>query len=112
MLAPKTPKAQTKAKEIPISKMPQRPTVLGHWLGRDPVELSQFLERAIGNQATLRLLGRRAPMQQRGAGENTITEETSRGAASDFSKVPPFPPDRASRGSSPQPSIIQRKLVV
>src|SRR5262245_60811956 len=46
------------------------------------------------------------------ATQNTMTEETSRGASWDFSKIPLFPPDRPSRGSFPQPSIIQRKLVV
>ena len=39
-----------------------------------------------------------------------MTGETSRGASWDFSKIPLFPPER--QGSSPQPSIIQRKLVV
>jgi hypothetical protein len=120
MFAPKVPKAQTKALGNSFSKMPQRSTLLGHRFG--PVEQALFLRRTIGNQATLRLLAQQTPRpavrdprgdyQQGGATENTMTGETSRGASWDFSKIPLFPPDRASRGSSPQPSIIRRKLVV
>jgi hypothetical protein len=124
MFALKVAKAQMKAVDNPTSKMtPYRSTSAGHRLGRDPVELSLFLQRTIGNQATLRLLGRQTSRpavsnppsdceQGAGATENTMTEETSRGVSWDFSKIPLFPPERASRGSSPQPSIIQRKLVV
>ena len=110
MFAPKVPKAQTKATEKSSSKMPQRSTVLGHRLGHDPVEQALFLQRTIGNQATLRLLAQQTSRQQGSATENTMTGETPRGASWDFSKIPLFPPDR--QGSSPQPSIIQRKLVV
>jgi hypothetical protein len=125
MFAPKVAKAQTKAAENPTSKMtPQRSTLTGHRLGHDPVERALFLQRTIGNQAMLRLLAqqtsRRAvsnppsDYEQGGvATENTMARETPRGSASwDFSRIPLFPPDRASRGSSPQPGIIQRKLVV
>jgi hypothetical protein len=126
MFAPKVAKAQTKAAENPRSTLaPQRSTLAGHRLGHDPVEHALFLQRTIGNQATLRLLARQTSTptvsnppsyceQEGGATENTTARETSRGASWDFSKIPLFPPDRASRsrGSSPQPDIIQRKLVV
>ena len=110
MFAPKVPKAQTKAIEKSSSKMPQQSTILGHRLGHHPVEQALFLQRTIGNQATLRLLAQQTSRQQGSATENTMTGETSRGASWDFSKIPLFPPKR--QGSSPQPSIIQRKLVV
>ena len=112
MFAPKVPKAQTKALENSSRKMPQQSTLLGHRLGHDPVKQVLFLQHTIGNQATLRLLAQQTSRQQGGATENTMTGEPSRGASWDFSKIPLFPPDRASRGSSPQPSVIQRKLVV
>jgi len=110
MFAPKVPKAQTKALENSFSKMPERSTLLGHRLGHDPVEQALFFQRTIGNQAILRLVAQQTSRQQGGATENMMTGETSRGASWDFSKIPLSPPDRL--GSSPQPSIIQRKLVV
>lgn len=112
MFAPKVPKAQTKAFENSSSNMPQRSTVLRHRLGHDPVESPLFLQRAIGNQATLRLQAQQTSRQQGCAAENSMAGKTSRGASWDFSKIPLFPPDRPRRGSSPQPGIIQRKLVV
>jgi hypothetical protein len=92
MFGPKVPKAQTKALENSSSKMPQRSTLLGHRLGHDPVELPLFLQRTIGNQATLRLLAQQTPrpavrdprgdsQQEVGATENTMTGEASRGAS-------------------------------
>jgi hypothetical protein len=112
MFAPKVPKAQTTALENSSSKMPQRSPLFGHRLGHDPVALPLFLQRTIGNQATLRLLAKQTLSQHGDATENAMTGETSRGASWDFSKIRLFPPDRASRGLSPLPSIIQQKLVV
>ena len=112
MFAPKVPKAQTKALENSSRKMPQQSTLLGHRLGHNPVEQELFLQHTIWNQATLRLPAQQTSRQQGGATENTMTGEPSRGASWDFSKIPLFRPARAGRGSSPQPSVIQRKLVV
>jgi len=64
MFAPKVPKAHTKTLENSFSKMPQRSTLLGNRLGHDPVALPLFLQRTIGNQATLRLLAQQASRQQ------------------------------------------------
>jgi hypothetical protein len=122
MFAPKVAKTPTKAADNPRrSRAPQQSTLAGRRLGHDPVEQALFLQRTIGNQATLRLLAQqtsrpavrdpRGDYQQGGATENTMTGETSRGASWDFSKIPLFPPNWASRGSYPQPSIIQQKLV-
>ena len=85
---------------------------MAHRLGHDPVEPSQFLERAIGERATPRHPAQQMSRDQGGAAENTMTRETSRGASWDFSQIPLSPPDRASRGASPQPIILQRKLMV
>jgi hypothetical protein len=128
MFAPKVAKAQMKAADDPTSKMtPHRSTVVGHRLGHDPVEQVLFLQRSIGNQAILRLLGRQMSRpavsnppsdyeQGGGATENAMTGETSRGASWDFSKIPIFSPDRTNRPqASPQltlPGIIQPKLFV
>src|SRR5262245_12321541 len=97
MFAPKVAKTPTKAANNPKSSLaPRQLTVARSRLGRDPAERILFLQRTIGNQATLRLLGHGA----------------ARGASGDFGKIPPSSPDRTSRGSSPQPGIIQRELVV
>src|SRR5215216_1299657 len=124
MLAPKVAKTPTKAADNPrSSRAPQQSTVAGCWLGHDPVEQALFLQRTIGNQAALRLLAQQTSrpavrdprgdyQQEGGVTETTMTRETSRRASWDFSKIPLLPPHRASRGSSPQPSIIQRKLVI
>jgi hypothetical protein len=121
MFAPKIAKSP-KGPEGPTSRLAPR---LGYRLGHDPAELSLFLQRTIGNQATLRLLGRQTSRpavsnpprdyeQERGATENTMVRATSRGASWDFSEIPVFPLGRASQspGSSAQAGIIQRNLVV
>jgi hypothetical protein len=108
VFAPKVAKPQTKATEGSTSRLVlHRSTLVGQRVGYDPVEQALFLQRSIGNQATLRLLPRR---DSRGA---------SRGASWDFSKIPLFPPERASEAQPPFPpaatpirSAIQAKLVV
>lgn len=124
MFAPRVAKLQTKVAADSMNGLAhQRSTLVARPFGGGTVEGVLELQRTIGNQATLRLLGRQTSRpavsnppsdyeQGAGATKNTMTEETSRGASWDFSKNPLFLPDRASRGSSPQPSIIQRKLVV
>lgn len=109
MLAPKVAKPQTRTAAIPASNLGrQRSTLVGRRFGHDRVEQALFLQRTIGNQATLRLLARQTSRQQ--GSENTMAGETSRDASSDFSRLALFPAER--QGSSPQPTIIQRKLVV
>jgi hypothetical protein len=96
MFAPKVARPQTKAAESPTSKLaPQRLTVGGHRLGHDPVEQALFLQRTIGNQATLRLLAQRAagPTTKKPGGdheqgiapENMVAQEAPRGVSWDFS---------------------------
>src|ERR1700730_10319876 len=120
MFAPKV-ETPTKAADNPgSSRAPQQSTVAGCRLGHDPVEQALFLQRTIGNQAALRLLAqqtsRPAARDPRGdyqqEGGVTETTMTSPRASWDLSKIPLLPPHRASRGSSRQPTIIQRKLVV
>jgi Domain of unknown function (DUF4157) len=109
MFASKVHKTQTKALENSFSEMPERSPLLSHRLGHDPFEQALFLQRTIENQAILRPMSEQTS-RQRGGAENKITGETSRGASWDLSKIPVFPPDGL--GSSSQPGIIQRKLVV
>jgi hypothetical protein len=122
VFAPKVTKPQAQAAHNPrSSRAPQQSTLPGSRFGYDPVERALFLQRTILNQAMLRLFARQksrpaatnlpSDYEQEGAAtENTMTRETSRGASWDFSKIPVFPPDRASQ--SRQAGIIQPKLVV
>jgi Domain of unknown function (DUF4157) len=131
MFAPKVAKAQTKAAANPRSTLvPQRPAPAGHRPGHGPVEQALFLQRTIGNQATLRLLARQTsgPVvsnppskyeQEGGATEYTTARETSRSASWDFSKIPIFSPDQPTRLRTPFPvtapplrNAIQTKLMV
>jgi Domain of unknown function (DUF4157) len=87
MFAPKVAKSQTKAAQSPTSKLsPQRSTLGGHRLGHDPEDTETGLDE----------------------------RKATPGVSWDFSQIPLFPPERASRsqGSSPQPAIIQPKLAV
>src|SRR5258705_6981511 len=113
MFATKVAKPQTKAAEVPTSKLAPRRDC-------DPVEQALFLQRSIGNQATLRLLTQRAlRTEQEIAPENITTREAPRGASWDFSKNSVFPCDRAdqprvgfSLTAPPLPGVIQPKLVI
>jgi hypothetical protein len=84
-----------------------------------------MLQRGIGNQTTLRPLAQRgfSPNRKEAGGyhrqeaaepENTNALGTTPGVSWDFSKIPIFPPDRASRSqsSSPLSGVIQPKLAV
>jgi Domain of unknown function (DUF4157) len=113
VFAPKIAKPQTKATDGLISRlMPHRSTLAGHRLGRDPAEQALFFQRTIGNQTTLRLLTQQgfAPTGEPVGGDRPHMN---------FSKIPLFPPDRASRpqvssplATAPVPGAIQAKLVV
>lgn len=57
MFAPEIAKPQTKATEDSKTRLvPHRSMVVGDRLGRDPLDQVRFLQRTIGNRATLRLL--------------------------------------------------------
>jgi hypothetical protein len=122
MFAPKVAKPQTKAAADSTNKLaPGRSVFATRPFGGEQAHL---LQRSIGNQATLRLLGQRTS-KPRGdelggdqekvrAPEKISARETPRGVAWSFSKIPLFPPDRASRSqtSHPLPGIIQPKLAI
>ena len=130
MFAPKVAKPQTKATEGSTSRLvPHRSMVVGDRPGRDPLDQVQFLQRTIGNQATLRLLAQRArsPTEKGVEGHNKqeadpaplTTRGETPGPSRNFSKIPLFPPDRTSRpqpsstlAATPRSGVIQAKLVV
>jgi hypothetical protein len=116
VFARKIVKPQTKAAERPTSRLaPQRSALEGHRLVYDPV-----VQRSIGNRATPRLLTQQAlRAEQEVAAENKATLRQRRGLAWDLSKIPVFPPDRASQSqpslpppAAPLPGTIQAKLAV
>ncbi len=104
MFAPKIAKPQMKATESSTSKLaPSQSALVGHRLGHDPVEQALFLRRKIGNQATLRLLARRG-LSLTGSEPRSLDEQeadpasgTTPGISWDFSMIPVFPPEGASR---------------
>jgi GH24 family phage-related lysozyme (muramidase) len=127
MFAPKIAKPQTKATGDSNSQARARSTLTAH--RHSPVEQALLLQRTIGNQATLRLLAQRTASlaadessgdhKQELPPENTLAREAPRGVSWDFSKIPLYPPDRASRAqpsspldTAPLPGAIQAKLVV
>src|SRR5262245_2370505 len=104
MFAP--PVAKPKAKAAAPSKNTSplhRAAPFGHRLDDGGAEYLHILQRSIGNQAVLRLLRRQGlienkhgdPGQDIGP-ESVRGEGGSRGLAWDFSKIPPFPPERMS----------------
>ena len=130
VFAPKVAKPQIKATEGSTSRLaPHRSTLVGDRLGHDPGEQALFLQRTIGNQATLRYLTQRLsdpPVkgpaerhEQEVALEDMTGREAPRGPSWDFSKIPVFPPDRAFQPHPsspvtprPLPGAIQAKLAV
>jgi hypothetical protein len=116
MFAPKIAKPQTKAAESLISKpAPSHSAPEEHRLGHDPVERVRFLQRTVGNQATLRLLRRqesclvgREPREQDEHKADSATGTTG-GVSWDFSKIPLCPPDQA---TAPPLGTIQPKLAI
>ena len=91
MFAPKVAKPQTKAAEVPTSRLATgHSTIVGHRLDYDPFEQVLLLQRSIGNQATLLLLAQRASRAEQEVAPENMT----------------------AREAPPLPGIIQPKLVV
>src|SRR4051794_5818068 len=129
MFASKVAKPQTKAAASSKNSLAlMRSGPVAHRTGYTAVEL-QVLQRTIGNQATLRLLAQRAAGltakepdgdHKQGVTPESITDrDAPRGVSWDFSKVPLFPPERASGAqpsfppaATPIRGAIQAKLVV
>ena len=63
MLAPRVAKLENAAESSTGKPALQRPTLVGRRLGHDPIEQALFLQRSIGNQATLRLLAQQVPLR-------------------------------------------------
>jgi uncharacterized protein DUF4157 len=121
VFAPKAAKPQTKADEGPTGRTAPRRSTLGeHRLGHGPVEQVQFLQRSIGNQATLRFLARQSSWpEQEVAPENMKGRKAPRDLSWDFSRISVFPPEPASQSqpslpmtAAPLPGAIQLKLTV
>jgi hypothetical protein len=109
--------------------VPHRATLIGYRLGHDPVEQGLFLQGAIGNETTLRRLARQGSALSRNGHNNseeqklvkadTSVETAPRSVSWNFTKIPLFLPERASRAQPlfPRPATpilgaIQAKLVV
>jgi hypothetical protein len=97
MFAPKVVTPQTKATENSTSRLAvQRPTFAGNGHSRDPIEHALFLQRTIGNQATMRLLAQQSSRPDQEIGVEKMASSRGRSGLSwDFSKIPVFSPDRA-----------------
>ena len=102
MFAPPVARPKAAAPSKNTSPLPHA-APFGHRLDDGGGEYLRMVQRSIGNQAVLRLLRRQGlienkhgdPRQDIGA-ESASAEGGSRGLAWDFSKIPPFPPDRMS----------------
>jgi Domain of unknown function (DUF4157) len=124
MFAPKVAKPQTKAAASSTNKLvPQHSALATRPFGGGTVEQAHFLQRTIGNQATLRLLAQRTSKPAGDQLDDAPAQEHDGSAALglswDFSKIPVFPPDRPNRPRAPSlvaapplPGDIQPKLAV
>jgi hypothetical protein len=130
VFAPKIATPKTKAAESSNSRlMPYRATLMGRRHGQDLVEQALFLHGAVGNQATLRLLARQGSAlpgnghknseEQKVVREDTSAKTGRRAVSWNLTKIPLFPPERASRSqpsfprpAMPIPGATQAKLVV
>jgi hypothetical protein len=84
VFAPRVARSKSKAAKISTSRLvPHRATLVGHRPGHDPVEQTLFLQRAIGNQATLRLLARQGPVLSRNGRNNSEEQKIVIGQAND-----------------------------
>jgi Domain of unknown function (DUF4157) len=106
MFAPpvKAPKAKTASHTVP-TRAPKSPQNIFGRPGLGRAERMLTLQRTIGNQAVLRLLAQEADLA-RIAGPEAVPS-----LARDVSKIPVFPPDRASRPQTSSP-LIQPKLAI
>jgi Domain of unknown function (DUF4157)/Protein-glutamine gamma-glutamyltransferase len=116
VFAPNVTKPQTKTADDPTSGVPL-PAFAGHPPSHDPTKRALFLQRARGNQATLRLLAQQAKHEI--SPEQMPAREAPHGVTGDFSKTPVFPFVRASQfppslplASTPLPGGIQAKLSI
>jgi hypothetical protein len=125
MFAPKVAKPKTMAAASTTSKLvPQHSTFLARPFSGGAVEQARALQATIGNQATLRYRNRRLSTAPATPGEHSPPEAARvTGEAPttvwDFSNIPVYPLDRATRPQAssalitlPRPSNIQPKLVV
>jgi hypothetical protein len=130
VFAPKVAKAHAKAAESPTGKLAPQHSVFGtRPFGGSTVEQAHFLQRTIGNQATLRLMAQQTSSLTGNESygdhelemnpEGMIARDAPRGVSRDFSKIPLFPPDQVNRPQAafppsalPSPSIIQPKHAV
>ena len=112
MFAPKIAKPQTKpASHSRSSLPPPRSTLMAQ--RHDPAEQTLLFKRAIGDQATLRLLASRTlslarngsscDHEQEALAEYTTARKAPSGISWDFSKSPLFPGDRTNWS---QPSLL------
>jgi hypothetical protein len=119
MFAPPVAKVQTKAAASPTNRLaPQRSTLVPRRFGDGAVEQVHVLQRSIGNQATLRLLSQRArnltenepyrDNEQEADPASLTARAATPGVSWDFSKIPLFPPERASRSPAPPPFNVLR----
>jgi hypothetical protein len=125
MFALPVSKPQTKAATTWTSQLAHECSALiTHRHGDGSVEQARMPQRTIGNQATLRLLAQRAGSltgNEHSNNEQGAERLTSEAPVTswDFNKIPPYPPDRASRSPASSrttaaslPGAIQAKLVV
>jgi hypothetical protein len=131
VFAPPVAKAQTKAATSSTSKrVPTRTALTEQPSGVGAVEQAPMLQWSIDNQAMLRLPAQRAtsltgnePHGRNGQETDPTRLPTPRattpGVSWDFSKIPIFPPDRAtcvqarpSLNAPPLPGVLQPKLAI
>lgn len=108
MFEPKITKPQTKTAASTTNKVAPQHSVFGtRPFGGSTVDQAHFLQRKIGNQATLRLMAHKTSSltgdehndqrEQEAEPTSLAPRGTTSGVSWDFSKIPPFPPDRAHR---------------
>ena len=130
MFAPPVAKAKTKVSASSNDKTAhERSTFVAQRFSGGAVEQMLFLQRTVGDQATLRLLSQRAGRPGGSQPSDLSIQETERmhvsgraatpGLGWDFSKIPLFSPEQARPSQakspltiSPLPGIIQPKLIV
>lgn len=127
MFARPVAKAQTEAAASSPSK--QAPTQIARTYRGGTIEQAHMLQGSIGNQAMLRPLAQRAKSltgnepdghnEQEAEPASLTARRAEPGFSWDFTKIPLFPPDRATSGrvrpslsAPPLPGVLQPKLAV